>query len=61
MWTVSNPLVKDSVMRMRIKNERNLLGLEDRAKSTDFQIALLKDRLPRCDGDDANVALKSLA
>ena len=39
--------------------ERNLLGLKDRAKSTDFQIALLKDRLPRCDGDDANVAVNA--
>ena len=37
----------------------NLLGLEDRAKSIDINIAILKDRLDESDGDDVNVAVNA--
>jgi len=37
----------------------NLLGFKDRAKSIDINIAILKDRLARCGGDDVNVAVNA--
>jgi len=37
----------------------NLLGFEDNAKLTDINIAMLKDRLAKSDGDDVNVAVNA--
>ena len=37
----------------------NFLGLEDNAKSMDIQIATLKDRLARCEGYGAKVAVNA--
>jgi hypothetical protein len=37
----------------------NLLGLADRAKLMDTHIAALKDRVARCDGDGANLAVNA--
>jgi hypothetical protein len=39
----------------------NLLGLEDKARSIESSIAMVKDCLARCDGDDVNVAVNASA